>query len=166
MSIDFHYEVTSNPRMSYRIAYPGMGARIESDKVTTTVVNISSTGIALGYFASNRRIGDEFTVDILINNKVLLAGLRVRLVHIDKNMKFLGCEYVECSRSQEKKLDIFILKLQKYEVAKYKRLQKQQEEERSKANFEADLERTSVELDVKDFERTGVSIYERENKNS
>ncbi len=127
--LDFHYEVnTNNPRMSYRITYPGMTVKLESGNTVYTVDNVSSAGIAF-IGEADVSAGQVVYLSLLINNKVFISNLEALVVRADKENHFTGCLYQNLTRVQEKKLDVFILKLQKYEIAKHKAQMKKNKEE-------------------------------------
>ncbi len=155
MSLEFHYESTNDhSRMSYRISFPGMYARIGQTDKTTDVLNLSSTGVALKIFSPKVKIGDVMMITFMLDAKVLMANVKIKIVHVDQNREVLGCEYMDFTRSQEQKLDVLILKLQKLEIQRIKQKPNQPKTEEKK-------EEKPNNSGATNFVRTGVSIYEK-----
>ncbi len=134
LDLDFHYEVNNSPRMSYRITYPGMTVKLEPSNTVYTVDNVSSAGIAF-IGETEVKAGQVVHLSLLINNKVFISHLEALVVRADRENHFTGCLYQNLTRVQEKKLDVFILKLQKYEIAKHKALMKKEKENQKEDVF-------------------------------
>ncbi len=159
MLIDFQYESgNDNPRMSFRVSYDGLVATLASHSATkTNVMNISSTGIALALFSlpNGKMIknGDIIAINLLLEDNLLISNIKIKVVYVNAEKGFCGCEYVDSTRIQAKKLDVIILKLQKLEIQKKKiKAEKKQIQENT-------VKKT--EKEVKDYNRTGFSIYEK-----
>ncbi len=117
MNFNFLYE-NNSPRASYRAAHPGLRLLVRGSNTLHEVLNISTSGIAFKGVFSNVRKEEIIYFTLLFEGKTLLSQIKGKIMHVDSARGFTGCEYVDISEAQLKKLDVFILQLQKLEIKK------------------------------------------------
>ncbi len=119
MSFNFLYE-SDSPRNSYRATHPGLRVLVRGSNVLHEVINMSTSGIAFKGVFSNVRRNEFIYFTLLFEGKTLLSQVKGKVMHIDAAKGFTGCEFVDLTAAQIKKIDVFILQLQKLEIKRQK----------------------------------------------
>lgn len=136
MGISFKYKSASTtPRMSYRIKYSDMRVAIEPTHTICNVDNFSLAGIAfMKPLSTEYKKGEIIQFALVVHNRIYIPHLKAEIVRVDNAQNIICCSFRELLPIQEKKLDRFILQLQKYEILVKKKEEAQKE---GKLDFEA-----------------------------
>jgi len=103
-------------RQAFRTRIPGLEARLEGWSATFPIKDLSATGLALVDVDARLRQGDEFGLDLLLQGKPLIVGLKAKAMRL-LGKGLIGCSFVDVAPRNEAKLDKLILEVQKRIIA-------------------------------------------------
>lgn len=117
--LTFTYETPSGmPRQAYRARVPGLVGRDIASQTVYHVRDISAGGVSLEDPARALKTGDVLELDVLIRDRVIIAGLRAEVArHVETTA---GLKFTGLTRHQEERLDKLVLEVQKHLISKSK----------------------------------------------
>ncbi len=99
-------------RHAYRANVHGINVRLNNGKTTYKVVDISVSGCAFQMPQKFLAEGNEFILQLEVSNRVILAGLRAKVIRSLGN-GLVACNFINLSERQEVALDKLVLEIQK-----------------------------------------------------
>ncbi len=124
MSFNVTYN-ESGKRDAFRASLPGLFVRIDGETFCK-VNDLSASGIGFTppsegvIFADGHPLeqNEDFVLDLLIGNKVVMELLGVLAVRIKKDL--IACTFINMDRLQEERLDKIVLEIQKHIIMRRK----------------------------------------------
>ncbi len=105
-------EDAQGQRHAFRANVHGITVRLNNGKSTYNAVDISVTGCAFQMPQKFLAEGNEFALQMEINGKVILAGLRAKVIRSTAT-GLVACNFFGISERQEVALDKLVLEIQK-----------------------------------------------------
>lgn len=99
-------------RKAFRTKVPGLTVRFPSMKKLFEVKDLSATGYAILDPDKGFKEGQAVEVDLLINKKLFLSGVKSEIMRVLDN-GIVGINFVELERQKQVKLDKLVLEVQK-----------------------------------------------------
>ncbi|MFZ5427227.1 MAG: PilZ domain-containing protein [Thermodesulfobacteriota bacterium] len=117
--LNFSYEPESDvPRQAYRAKVPGLTARVAASGAGYNVQDVSAGGVSLEDPGETLKGGDVLELDLLLKDRVIIAGLRAQLAR--RHKESAGLKFTDITQRQEERLDKLVLEVQKYLISKRK----------------------------------------------
>lgn len=103
-------------RRAFRAKIPGLTVYVPAKGKSYSVMDLSAMGLAYMDETKDFAEGQVVEFDLLINKKVFLNGLTVKVMRVlDKGL--IGCNFEGVSPRKEAKLDKLVLEVQKRMIA-------------------------------------------------
>lgn len=124
----FTYSNEDNDRNTYRVTVTNLKFKENDTGEVFQVLNLSAGGFCIKQWDREPQLapGDRLTGDLLLNGKVYVGSLIVRVVRISNDL--LGCEFVELDYRDEIRLDKLVLEIQKKLISRKKKAQAKEED--------------------------------------
>jgi hypothetical protein len=133
--LDFSFDLAETEgqrRRSYRVRFPGLTVWVPERNAYYPVIDLSTFGVSFRDVDKRYSMGQVLVVDINIQGKVWVSGLKAKVVRIKEDVQ-VACNFEELSTSQEIRMDKLSIEIQKRWIEHRKR-QKQQGEDEKDSN--------------------------------
>ena len=120
-------------RRGVRVRFPGLAVWIPERKAFYPVDDLSTFGICFRDEEKTFSLGQEVLLDILIQGKTWISGLKAKVVGVRKEV-LVACNFEELSAPQEIRMDKLSLEIQKRWIDHRKRQKQQQGEDEESSN--------------------------------
>lgn len=104
------------PRRAFRAKIPGLTVNVPAKGKSYPVMDISAMGLAFMDETKDFKEGQVVEFDLLINKKVFLSKLTVKVMRVLGN-GLIGCNFEGVDHRKEAKLDKLVLEVQKRMIA-------------------------------------------------
>jgi len=119
MADDLNFSINApkgGQRRAFRTKVPGLKAVVPAKNAEFEVGDLSATGLSLGTGTGRLSEGEGLEMDLFLNNKLFLSGIKARVMRILGNGS-AGCNFEAMDQRKEERLDKLVLEVQKRLIA-------------------------------------------------
>jgi len=116
---DFSFTIAGDEkqqRRAFRTNVPGLEIWIPARNLRYRVGDLSALGLAFVDKSRSFREGETLELDMFLNKKLFLAGLKIRVMRVLDN-GIIGCNFEGLDPRKEARLDKLVLEVQKRMIA-------------------------------------------------